>query len=373
MTCECKNQSAKVVDNIIASDKIIQQSIAEWAAHAGETPSTLKVPGKAENIGSSVYVPNGGGKVGFVGGVTRVDATTKLPFFIVDSGHDIIGLTGVEQGPTAYDLRVKYENSFSKVGTFIATPDESFAPYMLSIGGSVAQGYTDFKIAAPLYFSAKGDGTITAISPIWQDYVFYDTASSNPAGGFVVFNTPTKPLSSSQPIVGSRTDSNWTSRTKDYAAYSATTAIKIGAFSEVDSSARINVSAGSLVVTGYNQTAYSASMSGGLITITHPASKSGTAARVIQALKSNYSYVIDSYGATTTVVKVFNSAGTQITTLNSEIDFIFNFDSAVKRRALEPLSATDEFTVFAGYYYVPIAALGKVPTGNLWLMGAMNK
>ena len=372
MTCECNNKSAKVVDNIIASDKLIQQSITEWAEHAGETPSTLGQAGKAQNIGSAVYVPDGGASVGFVGGVVRVDSATGKPFFIIDSSHNVIGLTGVEQGSTSNDLRVRHEHMFSKVGTFVAAPDESFAPYMLSIGGSVAQGVTDLKTVAPLYFCAKGDGTISAITPLWKNLVTYDAANSNPALGYLIFNTPTKPLSANQPIVNAKTDQSWTSRNKNYSAYSATTAIKIGAFSEVAASVRVNYASG-WSITGYNNTGYSASAASGLITITHPAVKNGTGARFIQALKNNYDYVVDSYGKTTTVIKVFNAAGTQITAFDSTIDFIFSFDADSTKRALEPISASDEFTVFAGYYYVPVSALGQVPSGNIWMMGAMNK
>ena len=370
--------SARAASNSAASNAQVASSSAANSLESMQLASSAKERAEAaamalEEFGNSaVYVPEKKGGAGVIGGTARV-GVDGVPFFIEDENHKYIGFTAIEHGATAHDLRVRYEHRFSSVGTLLATPDESLAPYMLNIGGSVAQGYAELKIVAPLYFSAKCNGDITAISPLWQDSVSFDAANSNPASGYIVFKTPTKPLSANQPIVTSRGDAAWASTGKAWAAYSAPTAIKIGAFSDVISCVRVRYVNSEFVITGNDVTGFSAAMSGGLITITHTASKNGFAARVTQPVNSNNSYVINNYGKSTTTFAVYASNGTAISVPDTSIDFIFSYDAATVKRALEPLSATDEFTVFAGYYYVPIVALGKVPSGNLWIFGAMNK
>lgn len=370
MTCECNNKSMKVVDDIIASDKLIQAAIDDWTAHAGETSSTLTRPGKAEEIGSAVYVPGGGKSVGLIGGTVRV-SPAGVPYFINDALHAEIGLTGVRIGALSHELIVDFAHDFSKVGTLQAVVDESLAAYMLQIGGSVERNFATFRLVAPLYFSAKGDGTITSISPLWRDYVTFNASASNANSGHLVFNVPRVPITANQPIISSKTDGGYVSRFKNYSAYSGNGALKIATFSESKTSAYITCDGTNFTVTG--AAGVSAVFSGGMITITHPEAGSGAAGRSIQSVKNPNNYMIQTYGNAATSIKVYSETGALKTAIDNTMNFIFNFDASNRTMSLTPLSSSDEFTIFVGYCYVPIEALKNIPTGNIWLMGAMNK
>lgn len=351
-------------DIVLATTASVESVRKEAIEHADSLAENLE-----SNLPSTFGQP-----AGLLGGAVRL-TPEGVPYFIHDSAHQEIGFTSVEKGSTDYILKVNYDRPFAKVGALLATVDETLAPYMLSMGGSVAQKFANIQIAAPLYFTAKGDGTISAIPEIWKDYVAYSAASSSPEQGYVVFTTPAKPLTSTQPLVSAKTDTNWLSRYKNYSAYSIASAIKVGAFIELENWVRFSYKDGSFITPSYTKSDYSMIFADGILTINHPSHFVGNVAiagRNIQAIKSNYRYVMEEATPTQTKYKVYDEANVLKTTADN-IDLMFRVETPTKSRSLEPLLATDEFTIFAGYYYLPIDALKKIQSGNLWMTGIMNK
>lgn len=94
--------------------------------------------------------------------------------------------------------------------------------------------------------------------------------------------------------------------------------------------------------------------------------------RLIIPIGFNYSYVLQSQTATQTTYKVFDETGALKNTPEN-IYFDFKIETFEKHRALEPLTPTDMFMVFAGYYYVPVDALKYIQSGNIWATGMMNR
>lgn len=348
-------------DIVLATTQSVNQAKEDAIAHSDNLFDELD-----KNLPSTFGQP-----AGLMGGAVRLkpDGT---PFFIADSAHAPIGFTSVEKSGS-YILKVNYEHAFQKVGALVATVDETLAPYMLSIGGSVAQNFANLQIAAPLYFTAKGDGTISDIPAIWKDYVQYAEASSSPSQGFVVFTTPVKPVSEQQPLVTAMTDTSWVSRHKNFSAYSTGNAIRVAAFAEVENMMMIKYTNSAFDVAGYRKAGYSVSFDNGILTINHPTQFSTTVPlRMIEPMGANYTYVLQSYTATSTTYKVFDETGALKLTPDNII-FNFKIETYEKHRALEPLNANDSFVVFAGYYYLPVDALKKMQAGNLWMTGIMNR
>ena len=314
---------------------------------------------------SAVTVPDNV-RSGALGGAIRVDSE-GIPFVINDVNHLGFGLTGVEVGATQYDLKVKYEHTFSKVGTLTATCDETLAAYMLNIGGSVGANFADLKIVAPLYFTMRGN-IITGISPLWSDYVSVADSSAN----HVTLSTPQKADGFFQPQVTSKNDSANTYKYCDLTAYSTPTALKISAWKQDKASCRINYNGSSFSVSMSNVAGVSATVAGNQITITHPPALASSAmsGRVLQAFASNYRYVVAAVTSTTTLLYVYDAAGAALTTMDTNVSFGFEFSALDQVTTLANI-ADREISVFAGYYYVPIAALGKISGGNLWINGAM--
>ena len=305
---------------------------------------------------------------GALGGAVRV-GSDGIPFVINDANHLGYGLTGVEVGATQYDLKVKYEHTFSKVGSLVANCDETLGAYMLIIGGSVGANFADLRIFAPLYFTMRGN-IITGINALWSDYVSIADSSAN----HVTLTTPQKADSFMQPQITSKNDSANTYKYSDLTAYSTLTAIKISAWKQSKASARVAYNGSAFAVSMSNVAGISATASGNLITVTHPtaAASNAIAGRVVQPYSSNYRFVINSVSSTTTVVAVYNAAGTAVTTMDTSVSFAIEYDPADQVTTLGNI-ADREISVFAGYYCVPIAALGKLSGANIWVKGAMIK
>lgn len=306
-------------------------------------------------------------RAGALGGAIRVDSS-GTPFIINNASHLGFGLTGAEVGSTVYDLKLKYDHGFSKVGSLLATADETLVAYMLSAGGSVGQNYADLKIVAPLYFTMLGN-VISGISPLWASYVTVADSGAN----HVTLNTPLKADSFCQPVVSAKNNAADTRAYGDYTAYSSASALKITAWRDSSASCRLRWDGSAFVASMSNLTGISATVSGNQITITHPAATGSTSAsgRGIDAFGSVYNYIMTSITSTTTVISVYASdRSTPLFVMDTNVSFLFNYTPLVPVTSKANI-ADKEFTVFAGYYYVPVAALGKISGGNLWVSGSM--
>lgn len=288
-----------------------------------------------------------------------------VPYFINDSGHAPYGFTGVEVGPQNYHLKLNFD-PFVKVGTVLAGPDETLAKLMFSQGPSVALNSATFEIYAPLHFTVK-NGVITAINDLWADYVTIAESTSD----HVTINTPVKVDSLIQPIVSAKNNIDNSSTYASLSAYSTTSAIKITAFKSSKASCRLSWNGSAFVLGLSNLLGISATASGNIITITHPSTAGIINGRVVQPYNSTYRYVINSVSPTTTTIAVYNASGVALSAMDTNVSFTFEFDPTGQVKTLSYVT-DQEISVFAGYYYVPIAALGKYQTGNLWVTGLMR-
>ena len=335
--------------------------------------------GSAENISNSVYVPNNA-QAGIIGGTFRgyVDGVR----FIEDTAHAPIGMTGISKADN-YTVRLEHANSFGKVGTLNLTADESFTSMGVMSGASVAQGYSLAKVIAPLYVTIKGDGTITKVSPLFEGSVA-TIAGHNPAGGILRFSHPLKSVGAHQAIAVNRSFADNIARPVNFGIFNndGGTYTQINVYDDPpDNNVWIrynNTSAAFEVAQGINKAQFSLTYNastGGLL-ITHPAVKTGAYLTIptITPYNTNKRYAVYSVGTTQTGILCYAPDGTVVKNLNvADWNFFFSIKPSVNERVLSAIPATAEFTVFVGNCYVPVDNLQKVPSGNIWFYGAMNK
>lgn len=350
----------------LTSGEEVESSVEGNTSDPNLDLTNWKLRGKG-NVYALGVLPNE--RVVSLAGAVRVGAD-GVPFLISNASHTPYGLTGVEVGPESHILRVRYENGFTRVGTLVATADETLAPYFISAGGSVGLDFADLHLIAPLYFTMLGS-VISGVSPLWSSFLSVADSSAN----HVTLNTPLKAVSNFQPVVSSKNNSADTRTYTNLTAYSTDTALKITAWKESAASCRINWNGTALVASMSNLTGISAVASGNQITITHPAAAGSNAAsgRNITPYSSPYNYRMTSVSSTTTVLTVFAADGTTpVSVMDSNVSFFFTYsplDTVIAKANI----ADKEMTVFAGYYYVPVTALGGISGGNIWVNGGMVK
>lgn len=98
-------------------------------------------------------------------GVVRYSNTTGAWFFIDDLNHQPSeNLDGITTSPSVgYNFGLQHSNNYSKVGSFLAVPDERFANIGFTIGGSVGLTGSQFKICRN-GFSVRIVGSANSLS-----------------------------------------------------------------------------------------------------------------------------------------------------------------------------------------------------------------
>lgn len=323
------------------------------------------------------FIPNSGGSVGAIGGTFRgyVDGVQ----FIEDTAHAPFGTTGIVKADN-YTVRINHAFSASKVGTLTFCPDESFAAMGVIAGASVAQDFSLTKVIAPLYFTCKGDGTITKVSPLFDGSVTLD-AASNPSGGILRFNHPLKSVTAHQAIACNRGFVDNVARPLEINVFNndGGNYTQIQAYEEQVNSVWIKYNGTAFEATqGIRKAEYSFSFNGstGLLTITHPAVKSGAFLTVphIQPFQTDKRYSINSISSTTTGVLCRAADGSVVKTPSTaDFSFLFEIKPSTRAMSLTSIPATAEFEVFVGNCYVPVDNLKNVASGNIWFYGGMKK
>lgn len=326
------------------------------------------------------FNPTTGYKIGGIGGTFR--GYSGGVQFVTDTAHAPFGTTGISQ-PDTYGVRIEHSNSFGKVGTLLCAPDETFAAQGVIAGGSVGLTYSDIKVVAPLYFTIKGDGTITKVSPLFEGSVSV-IAGNNPAGGILRVSHPLKSVSAHQAIAVNRSFADNVAKPMNIGVFNndGGTYTQINTYgTPEDNSVWVKYNATTSqfeAVQGINKASFSFSFnaSSGGLTITHQPVKTGAylTIPILTPFNTNKRYSVGAISSTTTVIQCYDPAGNVVKTL-SEADwsFFFSIKPALQEPTLIAIPATSEFTVFVGNCYVPSANLQKVPSGNIWFYGGMNK
>lgn len=125
---------------------------------------------------------NDGNKYRLLAGVIR--NTGSGWEFLDDSGHEPIGFTGVINNVDG-SLQLEHDVDAVKVGSLVATADETYSNYGIIAGASVGRDFSTLEMYAPLSFVVNCD-TGAVISPFWGGDV---TASI--AGSKVTITHPT--------------------------------------------------------------------------------------------------------------------------------------------------------------------------------------
>lgn len=105
-------------------------------------------------------------KIGIVAGVIRQNASTRTQWdYINDSAHTPVGVSGSFATAAGGSITIAYDQTYSRVISFVATPDETFANVMgASIGASVGLSSTVINASA----NFTGSFTVSYNGATWD-------------------------------------------------------------------------------------------------------------------------------------------------------------------------------------------------------------
>ena len=115
---------------------------------------------------TGIFDVDGKSNIVVVAGAIRQDATDRTKWnYINDSNHDPLNVLGDYAFATASQIQIDYAETYSKVLSFVCSPDETFAnAYQMKVGGSVGLANTLIKASA----SFNCEGRISYDGSGWQ-------------------------------------------------------------------------------------------------------------------------------------------------------------------------------------------------------------
>jgi len=102
-------------------------------------------------------------RIGIVAGAIRQDSTDRTKwYYINDANHIPVGVSGAYATASGSEITITYDTTYSRVISFIAAPDETFANAIgATVGASVGLGASVVKVGANFGggFTVEYDGT----------------------------------------------------------------------------------------------------------------------------------------------------------------------------------------------------------------------
>jgi hypothetical protein len=294
----------------------------------------------------------------FMGCAIRSDSGSFA--FINDAFHQETGLSSVTQ-PDSTTVRVNYNKTASKVGTFVVGADDALAEYGVVAGGDVGLSYANIKAAAPINFSVNGAGTVTTTS-LWSGSITASVASNV--------------LTITHPTIGDTNDSvvatpiNGSVLRNVHVSWGATT-IELRVMDEMngyisyDGSSWAWLSSLSNNVSGPSSFTWTASNT---LRVTHADAGDSYGIVLTPHQDGAINPVVYDVAATYFEVAFYDAAGTQITTQSTGMKFWYRRNVQVQSKIPSGL----QVAVRRGYAVVPVANWSNVAGNNFWIMGAME-
>ena len=288
---------------------------------------------------------------------------------IEDEGHTNLNITSVGLSSDEMKINVSYPQS-SKVGSFIVTPDETLASYGVKCGASVGVRDCNISCYAPLTGFLTGDGIISTCNDTWfKPHITTEKLADNTG-----FNINYDGVNNKEKVIISQYSEQSISSIKFKGRRRSVNQVEIRAYSDLY--AHINYDGAKWNVTTGCVGVNCQWTSDNRLLINHPTSTSVSANHNYRAINitmnTGNSLIharIYNQTRTSTTIIFYDSQGNQITTPNTNMNFIITMTGFEVPHVLDP-NAICYFDI--GLSRIRPANLIS-ETGNLWLLGINNK
>ncbi len=284
--------------------------------------------------------------------------------WVVDSEHETQGLSATVDDIDDYQFQVNYENSAGtrvKVGTTLFAPDRELAPYGIMTGASAATDFASYKMYAPCRLFVESTSSVTA-SPLWPT----GDLSAVYGSGVLTITHPVRALNVDPPVLTCVTPSSGSQKNAAYDVTWGSTTTIITGYDYVHGLFRYTGSA--MSVSDSKNFIISATVSGGLVTITH-ANGDGEFVPQLTAFGSSALIpFVETISATTVVVGFRDYAGTVVSAPSTGMSFYMT------RNVLVPsvIDSGCRFAIDLGMCAVKNSGVGNISLNNWWVMGFNN-
>lgn len=305
-------------------------------------------------------------KLSLFGGALR-----RTPFsgsnkweWVTDAAHEPNGVSVTVDDLDAYQFRINYETKAGtreKVGTTLFALDYELAPYGVVTGANGGINSSIYQMYAPCRLFINGLASVTA-SPLWSS----SGLSISAGAGVIVVNHAPRALNVDPPVLSRVVPSAGSSHNAAYDVAWSATSTTITAYDYIGGLFQYNGT--SVDVSGSKNINLTASVSGGVVTITHDAAAGDFVPQLTMFGSTSYIPHIVSVSDTTVQVGFRTTAGVLVTSPNVAMSFYMSRNSLVK-------SAIDigvNLCIDLGLCRVKNADVGNISLNNWWVFGFNN-
>lgn len=329
----------------LMQDKI-KQEFNTVSTHLAENTEQAEMAVKGE-VGKSVQT---------LAGVVRNSGTGW--FYIDDDNHNRINMSTVtvQNG----SLRVEHTPNAQKVGTLIASPDETFAKEGMSCGSSVGSYFSLIDLYFPLNVQVKGDGTFVSKSYFTPSLsLLFSTDKSS----FTLTHPSCDPLD--VPAINCPISAG---SSGEFAVSYGETSVTVERRGDLAGYIYYDVATTSWKYVGDNVNNLTFDFTGGVLTVTHDAVIGNVYAILLSERDGGYKPKVVSPLTNSFQIKFVDTSGNLITTPDANCKFYF---ARVGAKYKMPMKATERVLVKRGH--CKANAQNVVNTsGNIWIYGAMQ-
>lgn len=300
-----------------------------------------------------------------IGAIPRCNAGV---FSLLDDAfHTPLNMASVTQ-PTAFDIRVNYGKTATKINTFVVGPDDALAPYGVVCGGDVGTAYANIITAAP--FSAKilltGGVPSLALNDLWAGGIAGGNIAVTKPDASIVRIAHTPSVTNDPPVCSY----NSASVPGLYPVISFFTDAIIDVMMTGDAAGFIEYN-GTAWVQSASQNLTAPTMTwtaGNRLRIDHGYANTINRVPLVTGHKGVYLPQVYDVGTTWFEVEFFDYAGTKITIQNTNMKIWY------RRELPVPCVWNDTMDVVVrrGLIKVPSALYSGVAGNNFWVTGTME-
>ena len=296
-----------------------------------------------------------GKKLRMIAGVARNSGSGWS--WINNSGHTPIGMSPTISVSGA-NLVINYGFTATKVVSLLAVPDETFAGYGFTIGGSVGTSLTNLQINAPLVFTVDtANGSITAPSH------FSRNISATTASGVCTITHNAVTAIGDAPSINrvSATNSVHTDITPSY----STTSTLLYGVGYLDGQFSYNGSSWEYFGEIFTVPTASWVVSGGdaYLEVTH---QQTDVFNISVSSRTTLRTVVAGVSGTLFRVRFYDQSGTLLLSPTTNMQFLFSRKAYLRKNVIRGMH-----TVRRGYARILPDQLGDAG-GNIWIMGLME-
>ena len=284
--------------------------------------------------------------------------------WVQDSAHEPQGVSATITDLDAYQFQINYSNAAGnrvKVGTTLLALDYELAPYGVMTGANGGINSSIYQMYAPCRLFIESLSLVTA-SPLW---ISSGLSISYAAGVITVGHAP-RALNVDPPVISRVAPAAGSQHNAVYDVQWGATSTTITAYDYIGGLVQYNGSI--MTVSGSKNINLSASVSGGVVTVTHDSVDGDFIPQLTMFGSSAYIPHVLSVNATTVQIGFKDTSGTLITAPNASMSFYISRNGLVK----SAIDSGVRMCVDLGLCRVKSADVGNISLNNWWVIGFNN-